>query len=480
MDLNKTLEKINQDRYKVEACFVFSCWNNPDLFMDYDVNEKILLNKDAQFYWQLGYSMFRDGIKVFDAITIDTYLSDKKNIRDQFEKYGGYAEVNELMKSINSQNVESYYDGIIKRNNLTTICKKYNELFEDIDRFKNATSEDIYNTFELLNNSVSLSTNEQIESLSIDDGFIDKLINGEDMGYNYSKYCPLLNYITLGASPGLYMIGGHSGTGKSSFVFGSMLLGLHYKGINTAIISNEMGVDTYKVLLLEHILIHELNYWKLTRKQLRMGNWNDEQKEMVKEAMKISEEKYSNIKFIKLYNNDPKKILKYFRKLKSLGISVILYDTFKSDDNVDKGLIWQSLLLDSRKLDSVARKAGICCITTYQLALHTLNQRYLDASCLSNAKQIKEVYETMIYMRPVWDDEFDGEKYDIRPWKFNKDNSKIKEKIKLDPEKKYMLCFVDKTRADEDKKVLIYEWLGHFNHWKELGFARVINDHKIR
>ena len=35
MDIKKTLEKINKDREKVEACFVFSCWSDPDLFDEY-------------------------------------------------------------------------------------------------------------------------------------------------------------------------------------------------------------------------------------------------------------------------------------------------------------------------------------------------------------------------------------------------------------------------------------------------------------
>jgi hypothetical protein len=41
-----------------------------------------------------------------------------------------------------------------------------------------------------------------------------------------------------------------------------------------------------------------------------------------------------------------------------------------------------------------------------------------------------------------------------------------------------MLLFIDKTRSDDDKQVLIYEWNARFNNWKELGFARVKNDHR--
>lgn len=482
MDIEKVVEKINKDRYRVEACFVFSCWNDPELYEEYmNINEgkdRTLIDKDARFYWALGKNMYKQGVRAFDPITVDTYLNDKEQAKKIFDEYGGYKEVKELMDSINSENVESYFDDIIKRNNLITIATKYDELFEDVNRFKNASSEDVYNTFDLLNNTVSLTTKEKIEDLVITDKDIEGLKNGEDMGFNYGKYSPLLNYITLGAAPGMYMVAGQSGQGKSSFAFENMLMGLHENGLGTAVVSNEMGIKVYKILLLSHILTNDLNYWGLTRKQIRIGKWTEEQNEMILKAKEISKEKYSNIKFIRMETNNIKKINKFFRKLKSMGISIVLYDTFKSDDETEVGLMWQSLLMDSRKIDQTCRKLNICCITTYQLAPAYINQRYLDVACLSNAKQIKEVYETMIYMRPVWEDELDGGKYDIHPYKFNRNNKKVKEKIVLKKDKKYLLVFVDKTRSDEDKQILVYEWKAHFNCWKELGFAKVINDHR--
>lgn len=482
MNLDRTLEKINKDREQTEAAWTFCLWEDPELYEDYKhVNEgkdKTLKSKDAIFYFNLGKALYNSGFRNFDAITLETFLNDKPEIKKKYDGYGGWQTVKELRELVNINNTDGYFDKICKMNSLSTIAQKYDEVFDDIDRFKNATNEDIYNTFDLLNNSVSIASDEKIEELVISDGFINSLIGGENMGFNYGKYAPILNYITLGLTPGLYMAGGHSGTGKSSFVFGCILMGLHYAGISSAIISNEMEIETYKVLLLEHILTQDLNYWGLTRKQIRIGKWNEEQTEMIEKAKKISEENYSDIKFVRLFGNSITKVSKYLRKLKSSGISVCLFDTFKADDGADVGMLWQSLLMDSRKLDTQCRKFGICCITTYQLALHTVNQRYLDATCLSNAKQVKEVYENICFFRPIWDDEFSGEKYDIHPWKYKKDNKKIKEEIALDKTKKYLLCFIDKTRSDEDKTVLVYEWMAHFNVWKELGFAKVINDHR--
>lgn len=479
MNLAKVLQEINIGREKTEASFVFSLWKNPELYEVYkSVNENSFVNKDAKFYFSLGRAMTQAGIKKFDEITIESFLSNKKKTKDIFDSYGGYNTVSELLSLINIENTEAYYDDIAKRNSLCMYATKVEELFNDIKRFNNATNEDIYNTFELLNNSISLNTslNEKIESLIFDDNDITMYDSGSCVGFDYGKYCPILNYITLGAAESsIYMVAGHSGVGKTSFTIGSIILGLHYSKVKTAIISNEMKKDAYKILLIEHVLTKELNYYGLTRKAIKQGGYNKEQKEMLKKASNIVKEKYSDILFVKTFDNNISKILKYMRKFKSLGVQVVLYDTFKVDDNVNtNSATWQQLLLDSRKIFQESSKLGICTITTFQLALHSLNQRYLDATALANAKQVKEVYETMIFMRPLWSDEYTGEPHDVKAYIVENHERKP---IKLDPEKKYVLFFIDKTRSDDDKQVLIYRCNSRFNDWKEIGFANVENNH---
>jgi hypothetical protein len=197
------------------------------------------------------------------------------------------------------------------------------------------------------------------------------------------------------------------------------------------------------------------------------------------EARDIIKEKYSNIKFVKLFDYNISKVKKIVRKLAKQGYQLFLYDTFKSDDMLE-GETWKTLVEDSKALFQLASKENVSIIPTYQLALHTLNKRYLDATCLSNAKQIKEVLSEMVFMRPIWDDEWEGEKYDVKPYNWQKDvngkYTKIKEFIKLDKDKKYLILFLDKTRNDEDKQTLLYEFNGRYGFWKELGYCTVYHD----
>ena len=386
---------------------------------------------------------------------------------------------------VSIDNVEAYYDKIAKINTLEHLCKTSFSSFENIDKFDKMSNQDIYDYFEYQLNNISVKNSYDIkeENLIIDNEFIDECNTGDEVGISYGANCPILNYMTLGAPLGdMYMVAGHSGVGKTSSVFENMVIPMNNDGVKVAVISNEMRSKDYKIMLLAHILTKDLNYWKLTRKQIKMGHYTDEQREMLNKAAQISKEKYNNISFIKLFDNDVNKVLKYIKKTAKKGYQVFVWDTMKSDDSTDEKMFIQ-LLMNSRKVFQLASKENICVIPTYQLALYTVNQRYLDASCLANGKQIKEVFSEMVYMRQLWDDEYTGEKCDCKAYQLQKDEngkySKIKKMIDLDKDKKYIVAFLDKTRNDEDKQQVLYEVNGRYNSWKEIGYCHIINERGI-
>ena len=486
MDLEKSIEAINKNRAETEASFVFCLWKNPDLYSDYKfVNEKednIIKSEDAVFYFNLGRALYQAGYQKFDNITIHNFLQDKKTIKKKFDEFGGYKTVEDLRGLVSIDNVEAYYDKIAKINTLEHLCKTSFSSFENIDKFDKMSNQDIYDYFEYQLNNISVKNSYDIkeENLIIDNEFIDECNTGDEVGISYGANCPILNYMTLGAPLGdMYMVAGHSGVGKTSFVFENMVIPMNNDGVKVAVISNEMRSKDYKFMLLAHILTKDLNYWKLTRKQIKMGHYTDEQREMLNKAAQISKEKYNNISFIKLFDNDVNKVLKYIKKTAKKGYQVFVWDTMKSDDSTDEKMFIQ-LLMNSRKVFQLASKENICVIPTYQLALYTVNQRYLDASCLANGKQIKEVFSEMVYMRQLWDDEYTGEKCDCKAYQLQKDEngkySKIKKMIDLDKDKKYIVAFLDKTRNDEDKQQVLYEVNGRYNSWKEIGYCHIINE----
>ena len=488
MDLKHTLKEINKDREKIEAPFVFCFWKDPDLYDDYKfVNEKedeTLRNEDSIFYFNLGRALYKAGFRKFDNITVYSFLQDKPNVKERFDNYGGYQEIENFKQLVNVENVSAYFDKIAKLNTLDRLCKLTFNSFEDVSKFDKMTNQQVYDFFEYKLSDISIASTHDIneESLVIDDDFIEECNSGDAVGISYGKNCPILNYLTLGVPLGeMFMVAGHSGVGKSSFSFENIVLPMIEDGVKVAIISNEMRSKDYKIMLLAHILTKELNYWGLTRKQIKMGHFNSEQKKMIEKAKAISEEKYSNLGFIKLFDNDVGKVLKYIKKKAKRGYQCFVWDTMKGEDSLDEKMFLQ-LLINSRRIFQLASKENIAIITTYQLALYTVNQRYLDASCLANGKQIKEVFSEMLYMRQLWADEYTDEDYDCKAYQLQRNEdgkyTKAKKMITLDPDKKYVVVFLDKTRNDEDKQQVLYEVNGRFNSWREVGYCTITNNHK--
>lgn len=486
-ELTEYPSELTENRNSIEASFIFCLWKQPDLYDDYssinENNDETIKTDEGIFYYALGKQLYKQGYKSFDNVSIYTFLEDKPAVKKQYEKMGGYKTVEELRSLVDVENIDAYFDQIAKSNTLMMLHDKGFPVLPNIKKFARMTNQEVYDYYDYLLNSISLNTGHDaaIEDLVIDQAYIDRCDAGEEMGLNYGKVCHILNYLTMGLPLGeMTMLAGHSGAGKSSFIFECIILPLVEQGIKVAIISNEQKIHSFQQLLLVHILTQDLDYWELTRKKLKSGHFTDSQKEMLTLAQQISKEKYPNIKFVKLFDSDMGKAKKIIRKLSKLGYQAAIYDTLKVEDSFDRST-WEQLLIQSRQLFQLASKENIALVTTFQLALSTLNKRWLDAGCLSNGKQVKEVYSEMIYLRQIWDDEYTGEKHDCKAYRLKRDANgkltKVKEMITLDKDKKYLVAFLDKTRNDEDKQTILYEWNGRFNKWTEIGYCSIYNDH---
>ena len=52
----------------------------------------------------------------------------------------------------------------------------------------------------------------------------------------------------------------------------------------------------------------------------------------------------------------------------------------------------------------------------------------------------------------------------------------IKEKITLDQDKKYVCVYIDKTRFGEDSQFILYEFMGAWGIYKEIGLCLPVAD----
>lgn len=473
--------ELTENREQIEASFIFCLWKNPDLYDDYKKEiraDRDLLTEDGKFYYTLGLEMCNMNYRSFDDASIFSYIEGKDAIKNGFIRRGGIKTVDEIKSVLNEENIDTYFDELIKSNMLLQLYDKGFNVTKELDKFKKMTSSQLYSYFEYQLDNVFLGRGAgiKIEDLDLGDDFIDSIKNGEEMGLSYAEAAPLLNYHTLGLhKANVQVFGGFSGTGKTSFCIRTHVMPILDQGEKITIIANEMNKRAWQHMFMATILSSKIGYYGLPRKKQKMGNLNEEQFNKLKEAKKYYEDHYKGrIKFAKIYDysiNDVKRIM---RKMAKQGFGYMLYDTFKAED-ASSATVTGELVEASKQLLQVAEKENIGIIITMQLAIYMENTRYLTAACLSNAKGVKEIVSELVLTRPLWEDEFPGEKFDVKPYRFKKDSNgkftKTKEYLELDPNKKYRLVFLDKTRNDEGETVILFQFDGAWNKWTELGYC---------
>lgn len=481
-ELEKYPKELVSSRQVIEASFVFCLWKNPELYGDYsDFNPTTdLLLDDSKFYYSIGKSMYDLEYKTFDNASTFTYLKDNLVIAEEFSSKGGYSVVDKMCKILSIDNIESYYDGLTKNNMLLSLHDKGFNVITELDKFKQMTTSQLYSYFEYQLDNVFLNRGSGVvvEDLDIDDNFIEEHNKGIGKGLSYGKYAPIMNYHTLGIHrSNVQIFAGFSGTGKSSYAVAVYVLSILDVNEKITIIANEMNKKAWQHILLATVLSEKLGYFGLSRKKQKSGGYSEEQLEWIKKAQEYIKENYIKtglLKFAKIYDYSVEDVKRIIRKQSKLGCNYFLYDTFKAED-ASSGNVTGELIEASKQLLQVAEKEEVGIIITMQLAIYMENTRYLTANTLSNSKAVKEVVSELILMRKLWDDEYSGEKCDVKPWRLMRGSdgklTNTKEYLTLDPEKKYRIMFLDKTRNDEDDICVISQFDGAWNKWKEIGYC---------
>lgn len=480
--LEKYPKELTESREQLEMSFVMSLWKNPELYDDYidEVNpSKDLILVDGKFYYTLGKDMYNLGYNSFDDASIFSYIHNNEILLEGFNNRGGIREIDAMRSILNEENIESYYDQLVKNNMLMKLHDKGFDVVSNIKKFDKMTTSQLYDFFEYQLDNVFLNRGSgvKIEDLVITDKFIEDCHNGIEKGLSYHATAPILNYHTLGIHrSNVQIFAGYSGTGKTSFCMNTYVLPILDQGESIGIVANEMNIKAWQHILLITVLQQKLDYYKVTRKKLKTGNFTDEEMKMIREGQKYINDNYKGrLKFAKIYDYSTNDVKRICRKLSKQGFNYILYDTFKAENSASDKMTGE-LIESSKQLLQVAEKEDIGIIITMQLALHTEGTRYLTAQTLSGAKGVKEVVSELILMRNVWEDEFNGEKFDIKPFKLKRDPltnkiTNVKEEITLEHDKKYRIMFIDKTRNDEGEVCLLFRFDGAWNKWVELGYC---------
>lgn len=454
---------------------VISCFFKDMLLLDDTHLERTdFKTSDGAFYFGLLSQLRSKGFYSLDEVTILSNLTE--DVIERYEERGGWETIQHQIDIINAENFDVYLD-ILYRENI--IMKLYDDNFDvtkainvdgkkivPLKLFRKMTAEEVSDWFEARIEGYGCGYSNKVleeELVDFDDEFIESCKDGEENGVPFDvagddingdeiNCFPFLSRQIMGLLEGtLTMMGGFSSAGKSTWWITVLMALLHYDR-KILIISNEESIKKFKVKFMVWLLGKRNRYFKLTKKKMTSGDINDESRAQLADVQKFWREHYKGkVKFISINDADMSVVKKKIREnVLRYGYDTVLYDTFKiQEGDFSSARQDLSLVRDSRELDKLAKKYNLIMLASVQLAEYMKGKLFLDASCLSNAKQIKEILENLFLMRTVYAEELDEKsKYYCRPFRLKKVNDKwIEEEYKPDPNAVWRALFTEKCRS---------------------------------
>ena len=444
------------------------------LLDDLDLKKEDFITNDGRFYFGMLTQLRKKGFYSLDEVTILSNMNDE--VIERYEACGGWESIQHQIDIINDKNFDTYIDILYRENIMLHMVDDGIDLLHAVDingkkvvllkLFRKMDADSVQDWWDARITSYGTGYSSKVleeEEIDFDDEFIDNCkeglengvpfdiagydINGEEMNC-FPFLSRQINGILEGTTT---MMGGYSSAGKSTWWITVLMSLLHYDR-KILIISNEENIKKFKIKFMVWLLGKRNRYFKLTKKKMTSGDISTESRKQLTDVQKYWRENYKGrVKFIAIADADMSLVKKKIREnVLRYGYDTVLYDTFKiQGGDISSARQDLSLVRDSRELDKLAKKYNIIMLASVQLAEYTKGKLFLDASILSNAKQIKEQLENLFLMRTVYTEELDEKsKYYCHPFRLKKVNDKwIEEEYKPDTSAVWRMVFTEKCRT---------------------------------
>ena len=444
------------------------------LLDDLDLKKEDFITNDGRFYFGMLTQLRKKGFYSLDEVTILSNMNDE--VIERYEACGGWESIQHQIDIINDKNFDTYIDILYRENIMLHMVDDGIDLLHAVDvngkkvvllkLFRKMDADSVQDWWDARITSYGTGYSSKVleeEEIDFDDEFSDNCkeglengvpfdiagydINGEEMNC-FPFLSRQINGILEGTTT---MMGGYSSAGKSTWWITVLMALLHYDR-KILIISNEENIKKFKIKFMVWLLGKRNRYFKLTKKKMTSGDISTESRKQLTDVQKYWRENYKGrVKFIAIADADMSLVKKKIREnVLRYGYDTVLYDTFKiQGGDISSARQDLSLVRDSRELDKLAKKYNIIMLASVQLAEYTKGKLFLDASILSNAKQIKEQLENLFLMRTVYTEELDEKsKYYCHPFRLKKVNDKwIEEEYKPDTSAVWRMVFTEKCRT---------------------------------
>lgn len=476
----ETLKKIFEYKEACEANLVGIIYKNPDLLRSNHIELKEFSNNVWKVYFEIAKEIILVEKKnTLDQITVGVYLEKHPKLAKKYEEYTGYTLVENSGVLIKEENFDGYLSELRKWNSVIKLAGRGFGVVDRLKDFCDMTAEEIYQEFEVFLNDTFVNINMDVKSYDISDGIyelIDELDIGNAVGLPYYNM-PMLTKETGGQYLGsITLVGGLSNVGKSTFSRTVTIPSIIEKDEKIVVMLNEDNTKKWQRELLVYVANNILNF-DIQKHVVRDGKYTKEVKDVLIEAATWIVEKTKNhmITVVPFQKYETAKAIKIIKKFCGMGVKYFILDTFKMDAGKVSENSWLEMQQNMVEINDAIKPEtnNVHILITFQLSKGSVKQRYYTQDNIGVAKNIIDTASTCIMIRDLYDDEYPGEKRELKIFKPQKHKGS-NVPFKAEKEKRYQILFIIKNReGSANQYQIVVEHDMSRNIMKEVGFCNV-------
>lgn len=499
-----------------EILVVGSFYSDPELFVkngkfvrsNYDFADEV-----TRFFFEHGEIIYAKRNQKMDQTHVNMYFSENEAVFEQYKSYGGWKTISGWKNIASPEDFEKKFD-LLKK---FSLLREFSRNGFDVQKLMKHRNFNRWNAKKI--HSLIRAKVDQISTVILSESGIeilnkemknvmDDCLERPDMGLPIFQF-PILNDLFRGfRTKTSAAVGMLSNAGKSRFMFSVIAHMSLVQKEKTLVLLNEMSHKDMKLALLTTVINNpafvELHGIELTKKEreLALGLYRDNEGEIIyremdeegsyketlhefKTRLRDLSEEYVNIEKIARWIEEEEDGLIYvidvsddysfdnlehqIRKMNIIhGIKYYFYDTLKTP--IDAVGDWAAMKKVATQLSELCVELDMFVYFSIQLTDDTnhIEPLELNSTNIASAKQIKHILTQLLLFKEIEE----GEIYKYRYLGLSEDWGDDEEvdmvEKKLDPNKRYYSCVVDKNRAGAKKKILFALDLD-LNIWEEIG-----------
>lgn len=480
-ELIDTIKKISEYKEACEANVVSILYKNPDSIFETNLSLDEFNNNIWRVYWTIANDIIKIEKKSsLDDITVGLYLEKHSKLRNKYEEYGGYDTITNAGAYVKSENLYGYIQELRKWNSVIKLAKRGCPVKDRLSDYCDMTAEEIYNEWEAFINDIFVNVDCDVKSYDISEGIydlIEKLNEGLAIGLPYNNM-DIITKETGGQYLGsITLVGGLSNVGKSTFARNATIPTAIKEKERVVVMVNEDGIDKWQRELIIYVANNIIRE-DVQKHILRDGHYQEDTKALLYKAADWIVEQTQNhlITVIPFERYKTKTAIKTIKKYASMGVKYFILDTFKMDAGDVSDKSWLEMQQNMVEINDVIKpeSKNLHILITFQLAKGSVKQRYYTQDNIGMSKNIIDPASTCIMIRDLYDDEYTGEKRELKVYRLEGKNGKTKIPVKLDRDVHYQIAFIIKNReGSANRYQVVFSHDMSRNIMKEVGITNV-------